>query len=104
MIQITGWKSRGLWSKIGLSEDTHSSKVKASNIARLLTRDYTTTPCNIRGICMESWIEPVLTETEDAPKNEDIGTLTKRLSTPCSDTSCAVNKKGNCEGNLGSCY
>ena len=64
MIKITGWKSRGLWSKIGLTEDTHSSLIKASNVVKLLKKDYSETPCEIRGVCIVAWVEPIFEVVE----------------------------------------
>ena len=68
MIRITGWKSKALWSKIGVSEDEHYDRGAAYNVSHILRRDYSVVPCAVRGLCCETWIEPVLVEIEDAPQ------------------------------------
>lgn len=68
MIKITGWKSKALWSKIGISEDSHDKRIHAFNVSCMLKRDYLDTSCEIRGKLIDSWIEPILKVTTDHEK------------------------------------
>ena len=79
MATIVGWKSKALWTKFGISEDTHSERAQAFNAAHMLRRDYSVKPCEFRGLCVDTWFEPILVD-EDAPQDEERTTSTNTQS------------------------
>ena len=52
------WISKALWSKIDQTKDSHISKGRAQSVANMLLEYDKDNPCPIRGVCLESWIEP----------------------------------------------
>lgn len=49
--------SNANWSIIGDSSDTHNTIEQAENICKRLKSVWGVNPCEIRGICIESWVE-----------------------------------------------
>lgn len=49
--------SNAKWTKIPDSWDRHDTVSQAQNVCDILKEDYEKTPCEIRGLCIESWVE-----------------------------------------------